>query len=117
VVDTNLQFTFNGIKRKTRLITGEGCSFDLFTINQYMRRKEILRSIGDDGNYALASHVVITLKSHNFAGSLIDTFRFGDNVLVEVPQQDLAYCDWMASLTLQQWKSTFLSEQTDHAIC
>ncbi|RXW16621.1 hypothetical protein EST38_g9232 [Candolleomyces aberdarensis] len=105
VVDTNLQFSFNPIKRKTRLVMEGGCSVDFFTINQYMRRREIFRSIGDDGNYGLASHVVITLKSHNFAGFLLDTFRFADNIIVEVPQQDLAYCDWMASLTLQQWKN------------
>ncbi|KAJ2919481.1 hypothetical protein MD484_g926, partial [Candolleomyces efflorescens] len=104
VIDTNLQFTFSGIKRKTRLVF-EACSFDFFTINQYMRRKEILRSIEDNGSDALPSHVVITLRSHNFAAFLLDTFRFGDNVLVEVPQQDLAYCDWMASLTLEQWKN------------
>ncbi|KAF6752980.1 hypothetical protein DFP72DRAFT_1069763 [Ephemerocybe angulata] len=106
VVDTNLKSTFTAIKRKSRLVTGNGgCTIDFFTVNQYMRRKDILRSIGNEAIYTQASDVVITLRGHQFANFLVDNFKSAGNILIELPKDELGYSDWMASLTLDEWQS------------
>ncbi|KAF5336091.1 hypothetical protein D9611_006217 [Ephemerocybe angulata] len=106
VVDTNLKSTFTAIKRKSRLVTGNGgCTIDFFTVNQYMRRKDILRSIGNEAIYTQASDVVITLKGHQFANFLTENFKSAGSILIELPKDELGYCDWMASLTLDEWQS------------
>lgn len=108
VIDTSLKFSFNPIKRKTRLVTGiHGCDLQFFTINQYMRRRQLLKTVGEDTSDDQASHVVITLKSHSFADFLIESFWLDGNILIELPRDDLPFCDWMASLSLQEWHSAF----------
>lgn len=110
VIDTSLKFSFKPIKRKTRLVTGiPECDLQFFTINQYMRRRQLLKTVGEEYSHDQASHVVITLKSHSFADFLIESFWLDGNVLIELPRDDLPFCDWMASLSLQEWHSAFES--------
>lgn len=118
VVDETLKFSLNPIKRKTRLVTNyDGCLLDFFTVNQYMRWKEVLSIFEDDAAYNGLSDVAITLKGHNFGGFLMSDFGHFNDVIIEVPRENLPFCDWMALLTLQQWKSTHiliqLSPQAD----
>ena len=118
VVDTALRFSLNPIKRRSRLFTSiAGCRYvEFFTVNQYMRRTEILKMIanqgGEDGRGKIEeggksrrADVLLAVKEREFAGYLVEMLKGMESVLVEVPKADLRFCDWMAALELEEWKS------------
>ncbi|TFK25646.1 glycosyltransferase 2 [Coprinopsis marcescibilis] len=101
VVTTDIKYNLSPVKRKARFTLGV-CKLDFFTLNQFMHRREITSHLGD-----FDADVVVTLLETELKLNLhfMDYFATDGNVLVRLPVKDLAYCDWMASLSLEEWQS------------
>ncbi|KAH6916185.1 glycosyltransferase 2 [Coprinopsis sp. MPI-PUGE-AT-0042] len=79
--------------------TEELCPLEYLAVSQFVHRQEPA-ALGNP-----ASDVVVTLQGMHLNQDFLSYFLRIETVIVRLPEDDLPYCDWMASLSREEWKN------------